>query len=167
MFFRAGLLQQGLQVLLHRRFVMLGGGGPGVEQREGQHRERALGRQRQLLAGLGIVFALEAHHRQGQTRRTLVGGRHHRGLGIFPGRFEIPRSDGVEKRQGQQRGIGRIVGQGLAVIARRLRQVVFARRETRRQIGGKDLGLGIGLQRVWRIGRHGGASGQQQSHQGT
>ena len=44
--FGALLLDQRLQVLLHSGGVMQGRRRPGVEQRQGQHRERTLGRQR-------------------------------------------------------------------------------------------------------------------------
>ena len=66
--------------------------------------ERSLGRQRQLLADLGIVLVLEGDHRQRQARRR---GRPASwpppGLAYLPARFEIARGGGIEEGQRQQR----------------------------------------------------------------
>ena len=123
------LLGQLLQVFSNAGIVAQRRRRPGIEQRQGQGRERPLGRLRQLPAHIGIIIALESYDGQRQPRGTVVGRGGHHGLRILSRGFEIAGGAGIVEGQRQQRLIGGVVRQRLAVIARRPGQVMLGGRE--------------------------------------
>ena len=155
------------QIILYRGGVMLARRRPGIEQRQGQKCEWSLGRLRQIFPRPGIILLLQVNYGQCQPRGAVIGIGGDDLLGIFARGVHVTGGAGIEERQRQEAGIGRIVGQAPAVIGRCLVQIMLAGGKTRRQISGESLRL-LGVcralrRRHCRLSRHWhvGAPGQK------
>ena len=159
--FRAALSAQRFHVGGGCRGIAQGGGGPGIEKRNGENGERPLGGRGELLAHPRIILVFESGHGQRQARAALVGRGFHNLGGVTGSGIEIAGGAGIEKRQIQQIRIAGIAFQALGVIAFRLRHIMLSGGETRRKIGRESVGGGVRLRRLGR--GHDGASRQQQT----